>query len=339
MGVQVRIVAYAREQETAADACRAAFERIAELDDALSDYRVDSELNHLCARAGGGAVSVSDDLFRVLWRSQLAARHTGGAFDVTAGPYVRLWRKTRDTGKLPSEQELREAGERVGWRKMLLDPDAKTVQLLVPGMQLDLGGIAKGYALDHALAVLKRYGVRRALIEAGGEIVVGKAPPGERAWRIEIADAQPGRRFVGLVNAAISSSGDVEQYVEIGGVRYSHVVDPRTGLGVTTRVAATVIAPDAFTSDPLATAACVMDRKKALRLIRSIPGARAYIRRASDAADQAPPSAHGLVSPRQSAYSGHSPGANGSVTRLRDRADSQIAHAISIVRLPAWPLH
>lgn len=289
MGVQVRIVLYAPDAETAARACEAAFHRIAELEDIMSDYRPTSELMRLCAQAGGPPVRVSDDLFLVLQQAQALAQRTGGAFDVTVGPYVRLWRRARKTGQFPSAEELQRARARVGWRKMRLNPDTKTVQLLVPGMQLDLGGIAKGYALDCALATLKQQGITRALLEAGGDIVVGEAPPGEPGWRIEIANAVPEKRFVTLVNAAISSSGDVEQYIEFNGKRYSHIVDPRTGLGLTNRLAVTVIAPQGITSDSLATAACVLGERKGRELIRSVPGARAYVRRASETSSPQPP--------------------------------------------------
>jgi len=280
MGVQVRITVHAPDAAAAERACEAAFARIAELENVTSDYRPTSELMRLCAQAGGPPAPVSDDLFLILTRAQALSARTNGAFDVTVGPYVRLWREARKSGQLPSAQQLESARERVGWEKMRLDSCAKTVQLLVPAMQLDLGGIAKGYALDCALATLRQHGIGSALIEAGGDIVVGEAPPGRRGWRIEIANAKRQKRFVMLTNAAISSSGDVEQYVDIGGKRYSHIVDPRTGIGLANRMAVTVIAPNGMTSDSLATAGSVLGKKKGMKLIRSVPGAKAYIRRA-----------------------------------------------------------
>jgi thiamine biosynthesis lipoprotein len=279
MGVRVRLVLYAPDAKTAEGACEAAFSRLAEVEHAASDYRSTSELMHLCAQAGGAPVAVSDELFLILTRARALSERSRGVFDVTVGPYVRLWRQARKEGQLPPAAELERARTRVGWEKVRLDPRAKTVQLLVPGMQLDLGGIAKGYGLDCAQATLREHGITRALIEAGGDIVVSDGPPGKDGWRIEIANAKPNKRFVTLTNAAISSSGDIEQYVEIGGKRYSHIVDPRTGLGLTSRVAATVIAPDGITSDSLATAACLLGKKRGMRLVRSVEGATAYIRR------------------------------------------------------------
>jgi thiamine biosynthesis lipoprotein len=251
----------------------------------MSDYRQTSELNAVCRRAGGGPVRVSEDLFRVLARAQHLAERTGGAFDVTCGPAVRLWRRARRTGEMPEPGRIAEALELVGHTKLRLDPATRSVALDRPGMQLDLGGIAKGYAADEALAVLRGRGVRRALVAASGDIAVGDPPPGERGWRISIepfgaasgraAGAAPPQLL--LSNAAVSTSGDAEQFVEIGGIRYSHVVDPRTGVGVTGHGAATVVAADATTSDSLATAASVLGPAEGVRLADATPGAAALI--------------------------------------------------------------
>jgi thiamine biosynthesis lipoprotein len=283
MGVKTRLVVYAPDERTAADACRAAYARVAALEDVFSDYRPDSELTRLCAAPAGKPVKVSEDLFVVLERAQELAEATDGAFDVTVGPYVRLWREARKVGKLPPADALAEAKARVGWRHVRLDPAARTVTLAVAGMRLDLGGIAKGYAGDAAIAVLRERGVPRALFEAGGDIVAGEPPPGTDGWTVAAIDpdAPAGTRERKLTNAAMSTSGDTEQYVEIDGRRYSHVVDPRTGLGVTTRAMATVVAPTGFTTDPLATAACVLDRPAAERLVARY-GATLYLRQSAD---------------------------------------------------------
>jgi thiamine biosynthesis lipoprotein len=234
----------------------------------------------LCAQAGGPPVPVSEDLFRVLDRAVELSRRSDGAFDVTVGPLVALWREARTTGRLPSQEQLDKAREAVGWQKIRLDRRRRTVQLLVPGMKLDLGGIAKGYAADSALATLRENGITRALIEAGGDIVVGDSPPDRDTWRIDLPPgddpAQP--RSLLLARGAVSTSGDTEQFVEIDGKRYSHIVDPRTGLGLTDRVSTTVLAPNGLTADSLATAACLLDARRAATLIRSYPGARLLLR-------------------------------------------------------------
>lgn len=279
MGVDVRIIACAPDREKARVACAAAFRRIADLDTMMSDYRAQSELMRLCARAGEGPVPVSPDLFLVLRRAQELAVRSEGAFDVTAGPLVRLWREARRTRLHPKPEELRSALAVSGWRRLHLDEPGKTARLDVPGMKLDLGGIAKGYAADCAVAVLRTSGVTSALVEAGGEIVVSGPPPGARGWRVRIPNAGDGPAGVEEVrDCAVSSSGDTEQFVEIEGRRYSHVVDPRTGEALTNRLQVTVIARDGLTSDSLATAVGVLGAEKGRALANHYPGTRLYVR-------------------------------------------------------------
>lgn len=279
MGVQARLILYAPDEPSAQQAARAAFDRLAALEDVMSDYRPTSELMRLGTHAPGTPVPVSDDLFAVLARAQELARLSDGAFDVTVGPLVKLWREARRSKQLPPEAERHAALERVGWQHLTLDSAAQTVTFERPGMQLDLGGIAKGYAIDEALSVLGRHGIERALVELGGDVVVGAPPPGEAGWSLQVAYADAAHRRVSLAHAAVSSSGDTEQFVEIGGHRYSHIVDPRTGLGLTTRIAATVVAPDATTSDGLATLLTVLGPERGLPLVEAhFPGIRAYVR-------------------------------------------------------------
>ena len=278
MGIEARVVLYAPGEEVAARAARAGFARMALLDSLLSDYRVDSELSRLSARAGGPPVPVSAELFLVLSRAADVARLSGGAFDVTSGPLVRLWREARRTGVLPSAAQREEAVARSGWRHLQLDSAGRTVRLLRPGMQLDLGGIAKGYAADQALAAIRAEGVESALVEMGGDIVAGAPPPGTAGWDVNLFDDDRATPWPAIANAAVSTSGDTEQFVEIGGVRYSHVVDPATGLGVSSRVAATVLAPDGITADALSTALTILGRERGEALLAHFPGARAYVR-------------------------------------------------------------
>jgi thiamine biosynthesis lipoprotein len=287
MGIDARIVVYAPNSKTAETACEAAFRRVAELEAIMSDYRPDSELMRLCAKAGGPPVHVSPDLFRILQRSQLIAKQTDGAFDVTVGPLIQLWRKARRETKLPDPMTIANAKRAVGWQKMTLDPIGHRVRLSVPAMRLDLGGIGKGYASDEALKALKKNGVTIALIEMGGDIVLGSAPPNTAGWKIEVPNAEGNATLakanptptINLKNCAISSSGDTEQFVEIGGVRYSHVVDPKTGRGITKRAQATVIAPNGFTSDPLSTALTIIDKSMQAKLLSLHPKVKAYVKR------------------------------------------------------------
>lgn len=271
MGVRVTVTCYASDEQVAEKASSAAFARFAELEQVMSDYRPSSELMRLSGQAGKGAVPISPDLYKVLARSQEVATLSGGAFDVTCGPFVQLWRGARRIGAIPESARLDEARSIVGYRKLQLDKATRTASLDMPGMRLDLGGIAKGYACDEALKAIAKNGVTNALIEAGGDIVASGSPPRTEGWRIAIkGQSEP----YSIDRAAISTSGDSEQFIEIAGKRYSHIVDPRTGLGLTNGIQATVIAPDGITSDSLATAACVLGEKASRPLLERY-GARA----------------------------------------------------------------
>ncbi len=281
MGSEFKILLYCADDRAAKEASRAAFDRIAALDKCYSDYDPESELMRLCDRAGGPPVEVSEDLFRILERAQSLAVRTDGAFDATIQPVVKLWRRARRNGELPTAEQRREALALVGFDKMELDPEARTVRLSVTGMRLDLGGIAKGAAGDAALSVLRERGITRALVAGAGDIVMGDPPPGESGWTIGIAplekpNATP-EQFLSLSNAAVSTSGDAERFVEIDGVRYSHIVNPRTGLGLTGRSSVTVVAPDGTTADSLATALSVLGPEKGLELIESTEGAASFL--------------------------------------------------------------
>ncbi len=301
MGSSFHIVLYCADDATARRASRSAFARVAELDATLSDYKPESELMRLCRAAGGPPVPVGADLFRVLELSRRMYERSGGAFDVTVAPVVRLWRRARRDRKLPDPELLAEALALVGSDAMRLDAGTRTVELRKPGMKLDVGGIAKGYAASEAIATLKRYGIARALVAAAGDIVVSGAPPDADGWIIGIAPLSPLAKpnlYLSLKDAAISTSGDAEQFVEIGGKRYSHIVDPRTGLGVVDRCSVTVVATDGATADSLDTAAYVLGPDRGLALVEETPGASALIVRSTPAGIQAFESSHFRNHPR-----------------------------------------
>jgi thiamine biosynthesis lipoprotein len=275
MGTRFSITLFADDGGAATNAVRAAFARVRALDAALTDYDPESELLRLCHQPAGRPVPVSADLFGVLRHSQHFARLSDGAFDPTIGPLVQLWRRARRQRELPAPERIAEARLLVGHEQLRLDPAARTATLARDGMRLDLGGIAKGYAADAALVVLRERGFPRAMVAAGGDIAVGDAPPGQTGWRLGIAsiDARGSdlTRVVSLKNQAISTSGDTEQFVELGGVRYSHIVDPRTGIGLTNRLGVTIVARDATTTDALATAVSVLGVERGLALVENLP--------------------------------------------------------------------
>lgn len=281
MGTLFTIKVYAADEAAAVAGKNAAFAKVTRLDQMMTDYDPESELMRLCQRPAGEPVHVSEELFAILRESQRVAELTAGAFDVTVGPVVRLWRRARRAETLPAPEALARARQSVGWRKLKLDARTRSVTLEAPHMQLDLGGIAKGFAADQALAELRRHGLNRALVAASGDIAVGDPPPGQRGWRIAVGGLlNTGRatpRILLLANAAVSTSGDAEQFVEIGGKRYSHIIDPRTGIGLTERWQVSIVARHAAQTDAFATAVSVLGREQGLRVIASQPGMGAMI--------------------------------------------------------------
>jgi len=418
MGVAWKIALYAPDEAVANTAAKAAFSRIGELNRIFSDYEPDSELMRLCRTSRPGKpVKVSRELFEVLSHSQSVSKESGGAFDVTVGHVTRLWRNARRRKRFPKPEEIQAAMKKTGYRFVKLDPKRHTVELLKPGMRLDLGGIAKGYAGDAALAVLKKRGIARAMIDGSGDIVVGDSPPGKMGWEIAVESLQGGRRkaeggkrkaeggkrkaeggkrkakalstthhseavnesspggtasgslgrkpqgsgppcsrqprrggigsarrcrpsgadangtdrplgltpqatrcrpsgteclqfgvvqnlhklspltthhspanfqrstrnrerparILTLKNCAVATSGDAYQFIEFNGKRYSHIVDPKTGLGLTRRSSVTVVAPTGWQADAYASAVSVLGPERGIKLIAAKRGVEASV--------------------------------------------------------------
>ncbi|MEO8075270.1 MAG: FAD:protein FMN transferase [Acidobacteriota bacterium] len=314
MGTLVRITLYAPGEQAANDAFRAAFARIATLDAVLSDYQPRSELSRVTVNAVGRAVPVSRDLFTVLAASQVLAEATGGAFDVTLGPVIRLWREARKTARVPDAAALHEAASRSGFQKLHLDPANQTVTMDCAGMALDVGGIGKGYAASEALAVITGLGVPSALVAVSGDLAFSDPPPGQRGWRIGInGSGLPAIPDVlELANAAVSTSGDSEQHVDIDGRRYSHIIDPASGTGLVSDISVTVVAPHGLEADGLDTAISVLGATRGLALLESHPAAAALVILRTSAGTAVRPSASFLeLVSRQAAHE----------TRLLGRGD------------------
>ncbi|MEX2264210.1 MAG: FAD:protein FMN transferase [Bryobacteraceae bacterium] len=253
MGTLASITLYAEDANQAQRGFVKAFKRIAELDRILSDYKPDSQLSRVC----DAQRPVHPDLFRVLVTAQRLAAETEGAFDITAGPVVRIWRAARVGKRLPDETAIAEALGRSGYRKLQMSKSDRVVRCLAPGMQLDAGGIAKGYAADEALAVLRAQGIASALVALGGDIAASDAPPGKPGWTVRAQD-----ETLLLSHAAVSTSGDEFQFLEVDGIRYSHIVDPRTGMPLRGSRRFSVVADEAMTADSLATAVSVLGPKR-----------------------------------------------------------------------------
>jgi thiamine biosynthesis lipoprotein len=281
MGMSFGVVLYAADEEAANRGFDAAFRRIEQLNRVFSDYDVDSEVSRLCDQSPTSQpVAVSEEMADVLVFAQRLSEQTDGAFDVTVGPLTKLWRRARRNYQLPDPDRLRSAQQSVGFHQLVVNRTNRTVELNRPEMRLDFGAIVPGYAADEALRVLARHGIRRALVNASGDITVGDPPPGATAWKIDIAPLErggPPSKSVRVARASVSTSGDAFQFVEIGGQRYSHIVDPKTGYGLTRRSSVTVIAPTGLQADGLATAVSVLGPEKGLPLIEATPETAAYI--------------------------------------------------------------
>lgn len=282
MGTEFRLEFFARDGAQAEAAAEAAFARIAALERVLSDYDPESELARLGARsdedAPGEWIPVSSELFRMLAAAQAVARASGGAFDVTVGPCSRLWRRAQRQGEPPDEARLAEALRAVGHQKLALDPETHSVDLLARGMRLDPGGIGKGFALDEALRVLAEHGIQRALAVGGGDVAANASPPERAGWRVAIAGLDSGvpaedraATELLLAHAALSTSGDLARFFEHAGVRYAHILDPRTGRALTERRLASVLAPSGARADAWATALAVLG-PPGLALLAREPG-------------------------------------------------------------------
>lgn len=255
MGTRFTIQVYADSEETVRPAIQAAWTRLHELNAIFSDYEPESELLRLCRQPPGSRVPVSPDLYEILSLSVKLGQITCGAFDVTIGPLKRLWKQSCRDGRLPTAEKLAEAAKHTGLEKIQLH-SGRTVSLAIEGMRLDLGGIGKGYTSRDLVQRISAAGFPRVLVAASGDIAVGASPPCEPGWKVGVLT--PERVLLLPPHSAISTSGDSQQFFDLEGTRYSHILDPRTGLGLTHGITVSVHGPDPAMTDALATAVSVM---------------------------------------------------------------------------------
>jgi thiamine biosynthesis lipoprotein len=266
MGTMFRIVLYTTDSAKALAASQKAFIRLDTLNMILSDYREDSEINRLCRTSGTGEyVKVSDDLWKIIQESFKGARLTDNNFDITIGPMTQLWRRMRRQKQLPSDTQIAEARAKVGMENIILNSRNQSIMLKKQGMRIDFGGIGKGYAEDEMMKVLRENGITSAMIEAGGNIVVSNAPPQEKGWKVIIND-----KDYYVKNSGISTSGEKYQFAEIDGKKYSHIIDPKAGIGVTELRQVTIISKDGTSSEWLSKALYLMDKDKSKKLVKKM---------------------------------------------------------------------
>lgn len=271
MAMPIKITVWTPDERLARTSAKAAFKRVAELDKIFSDYDPESELRQLTSWPGPNDTDesvplrrrVSPELARVVAHAKDLYKRSAGAFDPTAGPIIRLWRQARKDMTLPDDKAIQQALNRVDMSAIEVNAEKSEIRVRRSDIQLDLGAIAKGFIADEAIRTIRSYGINAACVEAGGDFVLSDAPPGKRGWEIDI----PFRGKTLVKNCGVSVSGDTSQFVVIDSIRYSHVVDPRTGNALTNRRMTVVIAPTGIQSDSLATTGCIMEPDEFMKMI------------------------------------------------------------------------
>lgn len=248
MGTLFQLTVYHSSDSLANLASQHAFKRVAELDSICSDYRLDSELNYVSEYAPKEPIVISQDLNFLLKESKKLYQQSEGLFSIASGPLTKLWRRSIRRKELPDSAIIENLLTHSQTSDVKLDVDSNTVQLLKEDMRLDLGGIAKGYAVDEAFKVLHTFGIEQAIVDGGGDIYAGKSPTGDK-WKVVV-----GKRIVELDNyTAIATSGSTFKFLKIDDVSYSHIIDPRTGWGISNPNEVSVIADKCYIADALAT--------------------------------------------------------------------------------------
>lgn len=288
MGVECRITVYAPSEAEARAATRDAFVRMEAIERAISSWRPGSEASKFQQRVGE-EVELTPEFFELLWRSLLWAKRSDGAFDPTFGALIATWRDARSQERVPSQDAIERAQDHSGWQHVELDLGRRSAKITKEGLQLDFGGIGKGFAADQALNVLRNHGLPSAIIEIGGDVVAGDPPPGTEGWRVEIEPASEEADSSRLLaNGAMATSGDAEQFFEVDGKRYSHIINPKSGLALTSRVQVTAIVRGGVSpgadADALASAASVRvaEGGDLASLLEGIPGAELLVFNAED---------------------------------------------------------
>lgn len=275
MGTYMAITVYAPTQAAGKKAMADAFEHVEKVEAAISTYRYKSEISQLNRAAGGEAIAVGEHLYALLTRSAEVSKETDGAFDITAGPLIRLWKKAWRKQKLPTPEELAAARALVDYRSVRLFPTERKAQLLKKNMRLDVGAIGKGYIIDQAVAALRAAGITAALVDSGGDIYAMGKPPGRDGWLVGVRDPERRGKILPrpllVVDLAVATSGDYEQFGRIDAKKYSHILDPRTGRPVEGMSTVSLIAPDATTADAYATAASVLGPEAAVAFVEKRP--------------------------------------------------------------------
>lgn len=277
MGTSVRVELWSGDRADGESAIAAVMDQMHAIDDTMSPFKPESELSRINREASDRPVTVSRPLYDVIARSIDFSKLSGGAFDITFASAGHLYDYRQ--GIRPSDEQLARAREAIGYRNLILDAAARSVRFARPGVRIDLGGFAKGLAVDNGAAILRSRGIRNAIVTAGGDSHIVGDRRG-RPWSIGIRDPRKADAMVAvlpLTDVALSTSGDYERYFERGGIRYHHLIDPSTGKSPGGVRSVTVIAPDGLTSEGLTKSVFVMGVEKGMQLIESVDGADAVV--------------------------------------------------------------
>lgn len=285
MGTFSRIIVVAKDIETARNCIKEAFAEIDNVNELMSDYKDDSEIGIVNKNAAEKPVPVGESTFEVLQRSIEFSKLTDGEFDITVGPSVDLFRAAKKSHIAPTQEQIDKAKSKVGYEKLIIDKTDRTVQFTIEGMRLDLGGIAKGYAIDKAIESMKTNGAIGAMVDIGGDIRCFGVPANRKKyWLIGLQNPNLNMDSsanlvlkIKIAEGAIATSGDYQQFVIIEGKKYSHIIDRRTGSGAEGLSSVTIIADNATDADALATAVSAMGAEKGLALIEKLPNTEAIL--------------------------------------------------------------
>lgn len=280
MGTFARSIAVAADKNTAKTANKTAFEKLVEIDEMMSDYLDDSELSIVNKQAFDNPIKVSDELFGVLEKAIEYSRISGGAFDVTIGPVVDLWHKAGEKKVKPTDEEIAAAKTKVGYDKLILDKEKKTVRFTVEGMRLDLGAIAKGYGIDKTAETMQAAGATGGMVDVGGDIQCFGKPAKKDKWAIGLQNPKEGEDFLKVIELGdngVATSGDYLRFVVLDGEKFSHIMAPKKGSSAKGLSSVTIIGSNAMDSDAMATTVTVMGIEKGLELVESIEGMEGFV--------------------------------------------------------------
>ncbi|OQY04897.1 MAG: hypothetical protein B6I25_06370 [Planctomycetales bacterium 4572_13] len=281
MGTVAHIIVVSENQQQAHRAINAAVDEIYHIEELMSDYDPNSQLSKVNLQAFDHPVSVDVELFEVLTTAKMYSRMSNGAFDITIGPVVQLWRKAKADGVAPTAEALQKAKGCVGYQKLILNAEKQTVRFAKDGMFLDLGGIAKGYAIDKAIEILQDAGVKGAMVDIGGDLrCFGTPANGKKHWLIGLQDPVRDGHILLTLNMddrAVATSGDYRRFIIIDEQKHSHIVNPTTANSASDLSSVTLIAPTATTADALATAVTILGNEKGIDLINKTKTAEAIL--------------------------------------------------------------